>query len=61
MTDHADPAAPSSSALSTSSLPSSLVGVTWKAIIVQLQCMDAHLNSLTDEMCQVNTRVSRIA
>ena len=31
------------------------------AIIMQLQCMDARLDTLTDELCQVNTRVSRIA
>ena len=36
-------------------------GVTLEAIIAQLQCMDARLDSLTDEMCQVNTRVGRIA
>ena len=29
--------------------------------MAQLQCMDACLDSLTDEMCQVNTRVGRIA
>ena len=27
----------------------------------QLQHMDAHLDTLSDELCQVNTRVSRIA
>ena len=27
----------------------------------QLQHMDARLNTLSDELCQVNTRVSRIA
>ena len=29
--------------------------------MTQLQRMDAHLNTLSDELCQVNTRVSRIA
>ena len=29
--------------------------------MVQLQCMDAHLDTLSDELCQVNTRVGRIA
>ena len=29
--------------------------------MAQLQCIDARLDSLTDEMCQVNTRVGRIA
>ena len=27
----------------------------------QLQSMDAHLNTFSDELCQVNTRVGRIA
>ena len=29
--------------------------------MAQLQCMDAHLDTLSDEMCQVNTRVNCIA
>ena len=29
--------------------------------MVQLQCMDAHLDTLSDELCQVNTHVGRIA
>ena len=29
--------------------------------MVQLQHMDAHLDTLSDELCQVNTRVSHIA
>ena len=29
--------------------------------MVQLQCMDACLDTLSDELCQVNTRVGRIA
>ena len=28
--------------------------------MVQLQCMDAHLDTLSDELYQVNTYVSRI-
>ena len=59
-----DPAAStilSSLAPSTFAPSSSASGVTLEAIIAQLQRMDARLDSLTDEMCQVNTRVSRIA
>ena len=52
---------PAASAVPSTSTPSSLTGgVTLKAIIAQLQCMDARLGTLTDELCQVNTRVSRI-
>ena len=29
--------------------------------MAQLQCMDAHLNTLSTELCQVNVRVGRIA
>ena len=29
--------------------------------MAQLQCMDAHLDTLNDELCQVTTRVGRIA
>ena len=29
--------------------------------MAQLQCMDAHLDTLSDELCLVNTCVSRIA
>ena len=28
--------------------------------MAQLQCMDAHLDTLSDELCQVNTRVGHI-
>ena len=35
--------------------------MTLDTIMVQLQRMDAHLNTLSDELCQVNTHVSRIA
>ena len=36
-------------------------GVTLEAIMAQLVCMDARLDTLSDELCQVNTRVGRIA
>lgn len=50
------PLAPSTSA------PSTFVGgVTLDAIMVQLQRMDALLDTLTDELCQVNTCVGCIA
>ena len=29
--------------------------------MAQLQCMDARLDTFSDELCQVNTRVDRIA
>ena len=35
--------------------------MTLEAILAQLQHMDAHLDTLSDELCQVNTRVNRIA
>ena len=35
--------------------------VTLEVIMVQLQCMNALLATLTDKLCQVNTCVSRIA
>ena len=42
--------------------PSSSTGdVALKAIMTKFQCMDDCLNSLSDELCQVNTHVSRIA
>ena len=52
---------PTSSAPFTSAPSSSVGGVTFDAIIAQLQRMDARLDTLSDELCQVNTRVSRIA
>ena len=52
---------PTPSAPSTSTLSSFVGCVTLDAIMAQLQCMDAHLDTLTTEMYQVNTRVSRIA
>ena len=36
-------------------------GVTLEMVMAQLQCMDACLDTLSDELCQVNTFVSRIA
>ena len=54
--DSPTPSIPSTSA------PSSLGGgVTLEAIMAQLQCMDARLDTLSDELCQVNTHVGRIA
>ena len=44
------------------SASSSFVGeVTLEAIMAQLVHMDARLDTLSDELCQVNTRVGRIA
>ena len=46
----------------TSSAPSSSTGgVTLEAVMAQLQHMDAHFDTLSDELCQVNTRVGYIA
>ena len=52
---------PASFAPSTSVPSSSAGGVTLGAIMVQLVFMDAHLDTLSDELCQVNTHVGRIA
>ena len=52
------PPAPSTPSISTPSLTG---GVTFKAIIVMLKCMDAHLDIPNDELCQMNTCVGRIA
>ena len=44
------------------SAPSSLAGgVTLEVVMAQLQRMDARLDTLSDELCQVNTGVGRIA
>ena len=51
---------PVSSAPSTSTPSSSASGVTLKAVMAQLQCMNSRLDTLSDELCQVNTRVGRI-
>ena len=64
-----DPAAPTTSPSSTpssSAASSSMAGgVTLKAIMEQLQRIQADfggcLDYLTDEMCQMNTQVGRIA
>ena len=52
---------PTSTAPSTSAPSSFEGGVTLKAIMAQLVCMNARLNTISDELCQVNTRVCRIA
>ena len=55
-------ATPPTSFAPSTSAPSLLAGgVTPKAIMVQLQCVDACLNTLSDELCQVNTCFGRIA
>ena len=46
---------------STSALSSSTGDVTLKAIMAQFQRMDACLDTLTNELCLVNTHVSHIA
>ena len=50
-----------SSAPSTSATSFSAGGMTLDAIMAQLQHMDARLDTLSDELCQVNTHVGRIA
>ena len=52
---------PAHSTPSTSAPSSSSGGVTLKAIMAQLERMDARLYTLSDELCQVNTYVGRIA
>ena len=52
---------PTPSTPSTSTPSSSMGDVTFDVIMAQLQHMDACLDALNDELCQVNTRVSRIA
>ena len=54
-------APPIRSASSTSAPSSSTSGVTLEDIMTKLQCMDARLNTLNDELCQVNSCVGRIA
>ena len=54
-------APPTPSTSSTSAPSSSTSNVTLKDIIAQLQRMDARLDTLSDELCQVNTRGGRIA
>ena len=52
---------PTSTTPSTSALSSSVGGVTLEAIMAQLVRMDARLDTLNDELCQVNTHVGCIA
>ena len=53
--------APSASTTpSTSALSSLTGGVTLEAIVAQLVCMDACLDTFSNELCQVNTRVGCI-
>ena len=52
---------PISSTPSTSAPSSSANSVTLEAIMAQFQRMDARLATLSDELCQVNTDVGRIA
>ena len=53
---------PAHFAPSTSAPSSSFAGgVMLDAVMAQLECMDAHLNTLSTELYQVNTRVSCIA
>ena len=52
---------PASSTPSTSAPSSSAGGVTLKAVMVQLQHMDARLDTFSDELCQANPRVGRTA
>ena len=55
-------AAPPIPSASSTSAPSSFMSkVTLKNIMAQLQRMDACLDTLSDELCQVNTHVCRIA
>ena len=54
-------AAPLAPATPSTFIPSSSAGgVTLEAIMAQLVCMDARLDTLSDELCQVNTYVGRI-
>jgi len=56
-----DMVTPLASFAPSTSAPSSFVGgVTLEAIMAQLELMDAHLDTLSDELCQVNTCISRI-
>ena len=52
---------PTSSVPSIFAPSSSAGGVTLDAVMAQLQCMNVHLDTLTTELYQVNTRVGRIA
>ena len=50
-----------STAPSTFASSSSMGEVTLEDIMAQLVLIDAHLNTFNDELCQVNTRIGRIA
>ena len=52
---------PASTSLSTFAPLSFAGGVTLEAIMAQLVRMDARLDTLNDKLCQMNTRVGRIA
>ena len=52
---------PSHSAPSTSAPSSSMSDVPFEDVVAQLQHMDAHLDTLSTELYQVNVRVSHIA
>ena len=52
---------PASIAPSTSAPSSFASRVTLEAFVAQLVRMDAHFNTLNDELCQVNTRIGHIA
>ena len=52
---------PTPSFPSTSAPSSSSGGVTLEVVMAQLERMDAHLDTLSTELYQVNTHVSRIA
>ena len=52
---------PTPSTPSISAPSSSISKVTLEDIMAQLQRMDARLDTLSDELCQVNTHVGRIA
>ena len=52
---------PASFAPSTSAPFSSASGMTLKVVMAQLQCVDACIDTLIDELCQVNICVGHIA
>ena len=53
---------PPASSTPSNFAPSSFVGgVTLEAVMVQFQHMDARLDTLSDELCQVNTCIGCIA
>ena len=54
-------ATPPASSNPSTSTPSSIGGMTLEAVMAQPQRMDACLDTLNDELCQVNTHVGRIA